>query len=345
MIAFRVDGNPQIGIGHIMRCLAVADCMKTNHIEVLFITVDDGWCKSILNEYGFQVISLESSWDYLDLEIEKLIDVIQKREIEQLIVDSYKVTHNYLESLNAVTKVIYIDDMNFFKYPVSTVINYNIYYESFNYGKIYKDTSIELVLGCEFVPLRQEFSRLKPIYRERVAKIMITTGGTDPYNFAGKLLLEIMSKGISKGIEFHLVVGNMNQHFEFLTGLADQFSSVKLHRNEIKMAELMQNCDLAVTAGGTTMYELCACGIPSVSFAFADNQLLGVECFDQSKIIPYVGDVRIDESACVSKAVDVLLFYIRSSEKRKDIQIKMMNMVDGNGAKRIVESISSLKYK
>lgn len=341
MIGIRVDANSEIATGHVMRCLSIAYGMKKACIDCMFITADEN-AKQIVSSNGFKVICLNTQWNDLENEIEQIVTVIHKYQIDKLIIDSYYVTIQYLESLMNYTKVIYIDDMNFFKYPVSMVINYNIYYKMFSYTEIYNGTETHLLLGCKYVPLREEFKSIKYTCRERVNKVLITTGGADKHNVAGKLLNKILEMKLFKGIEFHIVVGILNSNLDYLNELSDKCNSIILHKDVKTMSELMRDCDIAITAGGSTMYELCACGVPSICFSFADNQLYGVKSFSKEKLMPYAGDVRDNEEKCISNLIAYIEENIESSKIRKDKSVYLQNKVDGNGVIRIVNTIVDL---
>lgn len=340
MIGIRVDGNREIATGHFMRCLSIASGIRNRGLECVFITADETG-RFFLSSYGFKIICLNSQWDKLDQETDHIIEVIQLYGIDKLIVDTYYVTLDYLKALEDHTKVIYIDDLNLFRYPVSMMINYNIYYKIFSYEKIYQDSDTKLLLGCRYAPLRAEFIGLKPSFRSKVKKVLITTGGTDQFNVAGKLLKKITLDDFFRGIEFHVVMGSLNRNGECLKALAEDYSSIFLHKNVRNMAKLMMSCDSAITAGGSTMYELCACGIPAITFSFADNQLYGVKGFEKEGIMAYAGDVGEDEEKCIKNLISYLKEYIDDPDGRKEKSIEMRKKVDGKGVERIVEIMIS----
>ncbi|NLK71981.1 MAG: UDP-2,4-diacetamido-2,4,6-trideoxy-beta-L-altropyranose hydrolase, partial [Clostridiales bacterium] len=327
--------------GHVMRCLAIAFGIKDYQEKCLFITADEN-AKQIVERQGFQAICLNSKWDELDQELESLIKIVDIFNIDKLIIDSYCVSPNYLEQLNSYIKVIYIDDLNSYLYPCSMLINYNIYHDLFPYSEMYKEKNTKLLLGCDYAPLRKEFQVTRPLIQEKVKKILITTGGTDHYNVAGKLLKKIIDKDLFNSIEFHVVVGQLNKNYECLNRLSQKRNSIILHKNVKRMAELMMNCDIAITAGGSTMYELCACGVPSICFSFADNQLYGVKAFEEQDLMDYAGDIRYCEDECISKLILYIDELCNNQEKRKERSANMRRQVDGYGVERIVKAILEL---
>ena len=120
----RADANEQIGTGHIMRCLAVAEAIKKYNIEVVFIVADKR-SESFVTDKGFDTICLNTVWDNLDSETEIIMKVLGEKNIKKLLIDDYFVTESYLKRLSTVTEIMYIDDMNDFIYPVSTIIDCN----------------------------------------------------------------------------------------------------------------------------------------------------------------------------------------------------------------------------
>ena len=338
MIAIRVDGNSEIATGHIMRCLAVANGLKASGTECIFMVADDN-SESLLSSSGFKIINLHSVWNDLDGEISKIIAVIEKHKIDRLIVDTYFVTEKYLSALEEVCRVIYIDDLNAFRYPVSVLINYNLYAQDIPYSKIYAGTKTRLLQGPKYAPLRSEFQNIKPHFRENVKKILITAGGVDTYNAAGEILRKVVNDDFFNGIEFHVVAGRLNGHIGELETILKKYPNVIIHKSVERMSELMCDCDVAVTAGGSTMYELCACGVPSICFSWADNQVPGVSVFTKMGLMIGAGDIRDDSDKCVKAVVDGLKMYCKDYEMRVRCGERLKGVVDGDGVRRICKIV------
>ena len=255
--------------------------------------------------------------------------------------DSYYVTKRYLESLNAVTKVFYIDDLNMFEYPVDTVINYNIYANRFDYENKYKmlGMNTKFLLGCQYVPLRKEFENISYRVRKVVKNILITTGGTDNYNIAGRLLEMLVKQECTKMVKIHVIEGVYNINKDFLEKLSKQHNNIVLYRNVQNIAKLMLNCDIAVSAGGFTLYELCICGVPTVSISFADNQLENVKQFNKEEIIIYAGDVRNDIKVVLKKVVSNIEVLLNDCKIRLKYSEKMRNLKVGCYLEKFLKTI------
>ncbi|MDE6433389.1 MAG: UDP-2,4-diacetamido-2,4,6-trideoxy-beta-L-altropyranose hydrolase [Lachnospiraceae bacterium] len=334
-VYIRVDGNEIIATGHVMRCLSVAEQIRKMGAEVTFVVADDRPCK-LIKQKGFFVDVLETIWNELDQETEKLCDYVKEHHVEVLLMDSYFVTEEYLQKVSQYTRIIYIDDLRRFAYPVDTVINYSAFADENLYESVYQLTGINprFLIGSRYIPLREEFALKSYEVHAQVRKVLITTGGTDQLNVAGDLLDAVLRNSELMELEYHVIVGCFNQNKEMLHLLAGLHSNICLHENVDNMAGWMRECDVAVSAAGTTTYELCACGIPSICLEVAENQE-GAVVWEKAGCMLYAGNAYQNHQKCIEQCVKSLLFYKNHYEERKSKSIRMQSLVDGNGARRI----------
>ncbi len=330
MFYIRADANNKIATGHVMRCMAIAKQIEALGEPCTFLSADDN-AKEMIEENGFNFLCLNTNWEDLDQETEVLVSLIQERKIKVLLVDSYFVTQNYLDKLSNSTKVVYMDDIHRFPYPVHTVIHYGIFDKEYTYDKSNTNDKQQYLLGCDYIPLREEFKQKTAPNRENISDILITTGGTDPFNLAGNLIKRLKDSGL----HLHVVSGKLNTHYKELVDLSTQNDYVSVYTNIKNMSELMINCDVAISAAGTTLYELCACGVPTISVSFADNQISGAKELDRRDIIKYAGDLRTGLEGCLDKIETILQTWEKNKKLRKEKRDKMQALVDGNGAMRI----------
>lgn len=342
MFYIRADANEVIGIGHIMRCLSVAEEMKSRGIEVTFITADHSPDKIIFSRH-FKIVCLNSKWNDLDSEIDKMSALICNGKIPGILIDSYFITYGYLQKICKLTKVIYIDDLGEINYPVDMLVNYNIYANSINYHRLIYGSNTKFLLGEKYVPLRSEFYNIKTSFRENVKSVLISTGGTDNYNIAGKILMSIINVSDFSGIQFYVISGKLNRNINKLLDIEKNYTNIHIFQDVVCMSEIMCKCDLAVSACGSTMYELCACGVPAVTFSFADNQIHGLHGFEKRELAINCGDYRTDMEKVINNICIKLKELIFNTQLRKKIYTNLINLIDGNGTKRIVDTIIQLK--
>lgn len=334
MIGFRVDANEEIATGHLMRCISIAlECKKRGQQCVFFMAEDKETER--LRKAGFRYYILNSDWKNLDNEIFEFRKILKNYKLNYLVVDSYQATAGYLAALEEIQPVCYIDDLKREVYDVSVVIHYISPYKSSSYEEMYKNTRTQLLDNVKYAPLRPEFHYKKGhIIREK--SILITTGGTDFYNIAGKVAVLCKNSMQIKSYKVHIIVASMNQHVAELKQIEEHHSNIILHKNITNISDYMRLCEVAVSAGGTTLLELCACKIPTVCFSFADNQIEFANDMGKIGAVKYVGDARKIENI-EKKIVEQLLIFIKSEEERKKYADCMGELIDGNGAERIAE--------
>lgn len=336
-IYFRTDGNEEIATGHIMRCLSIARACAAVHVKVCFLVADETSTSALQERFAcpseFAVRCLHSDYRRPETELPALHDILESSDL--LFLDSYFVTKSYLQKLRTLCKVAYLDDMLAFDYPVNMIINYDIMEAPACYRK-----AARKLIGAAYTPLRAQFQNVSYCVRPDVQNILLSTGGTDSYNIAGKLLCRIFAEDTGlTSCHYHVVTSRFNTHFRDLQELSYTYPVIHIHENIQDMASFMCGCDLAVSAGGTTLYELCAIGVPTVSFSMADNQLQAVRTMSMQKIVPYAGDVRFTCDNTINAVSSFLDDYSRSYDKRRKSSQYMRAFVDGNGAARIAKAL------
>ena len=304
----------------------------------------------------------------MEKELPELLSLLSEAP-SLLFVDSYFVTEPYRQAVSGICPVAYLDDLQLFDYPVDLVINYDIIPEDMlpSYQAAYKRAG-QTLLGASYTPLRRQFQMEVPAVRPSVKDILITTGGSDPYHFCLNLLScfqERLSALIAEpDFHLHVLIGSLNEDKRLLMDLAEELPFLKLHENVTDMATLMASCDLAISAAGTTLYELCAVGIPAVSYSFADNQLPSSLAFANVGAVPYAGDLRMDTESCsivpsldskgtgsayglpgvLSAVCHFVTDMSGNMAKRKSAQQSMHRLIDGKGSCRIARALEECAF-
>lgn len=353
MILFRADGNKKIGSGHVMRCLSIADCAKASGETCAFLTASDD-LKETVAAHGHKVTVLDKDYDHMMSDL-----FLTKKWIEDycpsaFIVDSYYVSDGYLSSLKECcmglgTKLVYMDDAPAFPYPCDVLVNYNIYGADMEdgYRKLYqKGDAPRLLLGPAYAPLRDEFQDIgiREVRKEAV-DILVSTGGADFGHVSLGLAKEILYRTEElHGLHFHFVIGPMNEDAAKMDEITKNSGIITAHFNVQRMSGLMQSCDIAIAAAGSTLYELCAAQTPAVTYILADNQIPGAEGFERHGIMRCVGDLRL---MGVTKLADALVRECKAlagdHEERRRIAGRQRDIVDGKGAGRILKRIGVMQ--
>lgn len=337
-LIIRADMNAQIATGHMMRCLSIVDAAPKENVKVIFVSADENG-RNLVESRGYTYISLGTQWDKMEEELPKFEKVILDYQPNYILVDSYYVTVEYMRKIQCLTQVAYIDDLCDKVYPCDTLICYAKYYKKYNLPERYLEKT-QLLLGCDYIPLRKVFSNIKRRdLKESVKEILLLSGGTDPYHFL-KRFLQLRDGRMDKWkrIKLTVICGVYNTDYEEIIKNYVKDPLIEILTNVCDIEKYMQRADVAVSAAGTSLYELCACGTPTVCYTFADNQVDNARSFGEDLIMIYAGDLRtVNSVENIIAEVEVLnLDY----EKRRELSIKMVSLVDGQGASRIVSSIS-----
>lgn len=332
MVLFRTDGNPNIASGHVMRCLSLADAFQEYGWISVFVTADT-FCQDMIKGRGYECIVLHTVYDSMEQELHGLLPLVEKFRPHYLILDSYFVTSVYMNELHRVVPVVYLDDLNAFDYPVDVVVNYNLYANDFSYpsGKQY-------LIGPKYALLRKEFQKIEKTEINQIVKnVLISTGGADHKHVALRCVHNLQRCPVS-GVTYHIVLGAMNPDIDLIERIASKLDHVVLYKQISNMCAMMLQCDVAISAAGSTLYELCACGIPTVTYVLADNQKFGAAAFEKMGIMLCAGNVR-DNNGFIKELFFKLNFLIQNYRLRKQMAEQMKQIVDGNGAVRLADRL------
>lgn len=333
-ILFRCDASVDIGTGHFMRCLALAQAWQSEGGQAIFAMAEITEALQQRAEFeGFELRRLAvvrgSAADST-----QVIDIARRSRITWIVVDGYAFGADYQLSLKmAGFRLLFFDDNGHAaRYSADYVLNQNAHAAESLYQD--RDASTRLLLGSRYVLLRREFANWRSWKREIpevVRKVLITMGGSDPDNVTDKIVRAISS---DSGFDAVLVVGGSYRYAaELRQCIRDGQHTIRLVENATDMAELMANADLAVSAAGTTCWELCRMGLPSVVSVLADNQRNTASALQRLGVAVDAGSAHEMSSdllrACLRKLAD-------SPAQRMSMSERGRELVDGYGTERVL---------
>lgn len=326
-IAIRADGGTKIGMGHVMRTLVLAkELAKTNNVFYV-CRVDN----PLSNKYKYGINKIkEEGFKVVYVDENNLIIELSKIHADCLITDSYDVDQSYfIDTKKLFEKTGYFDDMNLYYFDVDFIINQNINAEDLKY-KI--DRRTKLFLGLSFVVLRNEFRKTKTKdVNKDVNNILITLGGSDFYNYTGKIIEFIKEMNYI----FHIVVGPSFSHVESLRYYQRNNDNIKLYF-DVDMIKLMLMSDMAIASCGSTLYELAACGIPTIGVVVAENQSKIAKKMEEKKIIINLGNIESVKKENLVNTIEKLSYDL---DVRKELNTNQSIAVNKNGVKKLCASI------
>ncbi|MCR5670073.1 MAG: UDP-2,4-diacetamido-2,4,6-trideoxy-beta-L-altropyranose hydrolase [Butyrivibrio sp.] len=356
-IWIEANGNGIIATGHIRRCMTIAAELIERGAEVKFLLSDEE-SADVLAELSdqekkiYDCIILHTNYSEPAEDLPVLEGLLTDEKPDMFLLDSYFVTPEYMEALKELfgrlspdTRTCYIDDLYKFDYPVDMIINYDVVVPRDFYSA---ETQL---LGAKYAPLRKQFSEAQYEVREQAQRAFLSAGGTDPYHVLGNILYEVYEEDSpcrkvldTTGIKCEVIVGALfeEDYKQELRDIAKRHSDyIFLHESVENMASVMEKCDFAVSAGGTTIYELCAIGVPTVVFSMADSQVDFVKSFNDAGAVRYAGDARKDHRL-VQKIVTWGTASVDSQGFRRRMSNKAKELVDGKGTQKIADAIMGL---
>lgn len=337
-LIIRADASPKIGTGHIMRCIALGQAWQNKGGEVTFVShCESEALKNRIVEEGFVFAGVPAPHpDPTD--IEHTLKVLADSGNEAwLVLDGYHFDPAYQKCIrDAGYRLLVIDDRNHLPfYHADILLNQNIYAPDLKY-KCNKDT-IQL-LGSKYVLLRREFldygPKMKKI-RAKAKKILVTMGGADPKNLTLKVIQAIKYLNDSE-LRVKVVVGPANEKSRSIKmELDDAKFEFKVLSDFFDMAQVMNWADVAISAAGSTCWELALLGTPSLFISMADNQRGNSKWFSRQGASICIDSFNLSTWKLKDKISELIYDY----ENRKKINKFFRSIVDGNGQKRILEVI------
>lgn len=334
-VFFRTDSAVNIGTGHVVRCLTLADELRANGTEISFICREDtGNIIEAIEKKGYRVYRLPSNIDIKrDCELTKAIINNQKEATDWLIVDHYDIDISYESSLrDHAKKIMVIDDLANRRHDCDILLDQNYSRKGSRYNGLVPEHCIQL-LGPEYALLRPQFREARENLKKEsgeVKRILVFMGGADPTNETGKALKALVLLN-RHDISVDVVIGSSNPFKNGLEILIKQMPNTTCYFNVSNMAELLTSADLAIGASGTSTWERCCLGLPSIVTILADNQKEIAEELEREGVVVNLGWHEDVTKMDIRDAVENLL---ADSEKRNKMSFKSMQLVDGAGAGR-----------
>jgi UDP-2,4-diacetamido-2,4,6-trideoxy-beta-L-altropyranose hydrolase len=331
-IGFRFDGSREIGLGHVVRCLTLARAL--NGFKKIYWIREDEALRRVLGNLDAIIIPSRIGWQE---EITYLRDEFDIEKPAALVVDLLIYPNAYLESLKQESiKLITLHETERECAHSDLLINYNTFKGFSTISNIAEDGKC---LGPSFIIFKESARRMKPRQTQPEAKkIIITMGGSDPNG----LSLEVIEalKDLPEDIKVMLHLGpafKLRKEVEEL--LISLSRRIHLLENVADLAYFMVEADIAIAAGGNTMYELCYLGVPSVIVSQNSHQLEFADSLDEQGAVISMG---IYNDVNRKLIYETTLGLVKNYDKRRSMSERGRALIDGKGVERIVGRIKHL---
>jgi len=347
-LVIRADANSLIGTGHLMRCLALAQRWHDHDGEVTFLShcQNENLRQRILHE-GFNFSPIDKPHPHPnDLKKTLLIlsDLTHPTNNTWLVLDGYHFNANYQKAIRECRyKLLVIDDMaHLDHYCADILLNQNFHASTLNYSC---DNENIRLLGCDYVMLRLEFLKYRNWKRHtprKAKKILVTLGGADPDNVTLKVI-QALNRIDDPELEVKVVVGPANPNINSLKmALAHPAFNIHFLYDVSDMPGLMAWADLAVSAAGSTCWEMAFMGLPNCMVILADNQISVAEMLHTQEVSVNMGWAKSIELTSILQIVSDLM---QDKPRRRDMSNKGRSLVSGQGSGRVIHSMLNEQHR
>lgn len=328
-VLIRCDAGRYTGLGHLSRCITLAESFKNKNIDSFFLIKSDE--QALITSFLEDKSIISDNYLFLDDNIKESDDV--KTVIEHyntgfsfLILDHYNHDCSYYKSLKkASIRWAQFDYSASSKIISDVVINANISAEESDYSNITKKDT-KLCVGYQYAIINK--SIINQPAQPQKNRVLISMGGGVLPSGHREMIKTLFT---NKSFVFDLVTRDVE-----LKEIFKEYSNCKIHTNPKNVASIYSNCEAAIVAGGVTTFELAYLNIPMIIVPFADNQLPNATAWDKSNFAMSF-DNSIDFKESVEKTgLNYLIDNLKEKHSKKNI------IIDGLGSARIVKAISNL---
>ena len=354
-IVFRVDASTLIGVGHIMRCLTLAEELRVRGSNIHFVCRNhSGNLNDLLRQRGMllTVLPSQSIWKLVGDEYHTWLGASQLEDAEQtigtfkgcqpdwLIIDHYGIDVEWERRIYPhIGQLMVIDDLTNRHHVCDVLLDQNY---SSNREQCYVNlvsNKCKLLVGPRYTLLRPEYAEYRKNQGSRngeIQSVLVYFGGSDLQNMTG-LTLTSLTQPELLSLEVDVVIGANNKHRLGLEKQASERPRTRIHGPKTHLAGIMANADLSVGAGGATTWERMCLGLPSIVICVAENQRSISEGLAREGLIEFIGDAGEVTEKNIASAIKLLA---GDRSRMLAFTAKTQLLVDGMGAVRIADILT-----
>lgn len=343
-VHFRVDSSSSIGLGHMSRCLNLADGLASNGHSCKF------FCRHLAGDSARWAAKRGFDSYYIDSRDFLLAEVVDGRvdfelyrkcvplglEPDWIVVDSYAIDQTWeLLAQKTPSKVLVIDDFCHREHCADVFVNQNLFTVDTSHALQKKIKADHYLLGPSYALLGSEYSELRQEVAPRsglIRNIFVYFGGVDGDDHLTRSL-KCLVEVFSADVNITLVAPESGPHYQRVQEFCAQFSNIHIFRAGESLAALMVKSDLSVGACGATTWERACLGLPTLAVPISDNQLLVAKnALDAGacRLLPSC------EPAFEARMIDELLKLKKTGVSSSWSQA-CLNSCDGQGVRRVGE--------
>ncbi|NML86969.1 UDP-2,4-diacetamido-2,4,6-trideoxy-beta-L-altropyranose hydrolase [Polaromonas sp.] len=372
-IAFRADASLQMGSGHVMRCLTLADALKAQGADCHFISREHpGHLLEVIRQRGYKVNSLVAPVQPAQEAIKKIVKeapsqqrepvhaawlgstwqndaqetaaILASLQPDWLVVDHYALDQRWEEALAPhYRQLLVIDDLADRPHRCDLILDQNLGSQPEHYSSLVP-AHCQVLTGPHYALLRPEFAALRPYSLQRrqaqpaLRQLLITMGGVDQPNATGKVLQALKTCALPADCRITVVMGLTAPWLQNVRELAAQMPwPTEVVVNVSDMAQRMADSDLAIGAAGSTSWERCCLGLPTLMVVLAENQqpsAQALEAAHAARLIGGVSDIATQLPLAAAELID--------SDCQSQMSLAASAITNGQGVEKILNAMGVL---
>lgn len=322
-IAFRADGSPTQGTGHVMRCVTLAAAARELGHEPMLVINSTGveWLETYIAETGLPVTRVDAN--------ELHAGQFEGFDPERILVDSYVYTDDEIASVAAGIRTAVIVDFNTRSAPAALYIDPNL-------GGIAREPkSAEWLVGSDFAMIRPAILEKRDSdgasFDTEHPTVLVFVGGSDPLNLTATVVGAVTEEVPGATV---IAIGGDSARAE-LAGLIDANRVTVVDPGQ-RLPELMGAADVIVCAAGTSAWDVSAIGKPAVFLGIVDNQMVSIEQIRQHDLGPVIDATHVSGPAFTAAVRSGVREILTNDGLRAERVQRMTDLFDGRGSQRII---------
>ena len=366
-VAFRVDASLQAGSGHVMRCLTLADALAAQGAQCHFISRElAGNLLALIQQRGYvvgvlpppaeptQVSALEDNKNdsvsrtvyegWLGIPFKKDAEqtraILENLQPDWLVVDHYALDQRWEAALRPhYKKLLVIDDLADRPHQCDVLLDQNLGRQPQDYANLVP-AQCQLLIGPQYALLRPEFAALRAYSLQRrqqpvLKQVLITMGGVDQPNATGQVLQALKGCTLPQDCRISVVMGLQAPWLpQVRAQVQDMPWPTEVLVNISDMAQRMADSDLAIGAAGSTSWERCCLGLPTLLVVLADNQRLGAKALQEAQAAHLIGDV-----SDIAMKLPLAINASASHHRLQEMSTATAAITDGRGVDKVLKAM------
>ncbi|HMR94757.1 MAG TPA: UDP-2,4-diacetamido-2,4,6-trideoxy-beta-L-altropyranose hydrolase [Microthrixaceae bacterium] len=332
LVAIRADGSAQIGLGHVTRCLSLAEALVAQGLNVELVSGPlpkdvAAWALSV----GVSTRRVTAARGGIDDAVE-----LMRTTPDLVVVDGYGFGIDFFATLVELgcPHAVVDDNLETDASAPIMVVNQNPSADARMYGKL--EERPRLLLGLDYALLRNEIRQMRPRHPEARTDptVLVSLGGSDPSELTETIVRVLVNGGVRS---VRVAVGAANPRRQILVSEIEELGAEVIDPRHF--ARELQSTDLAVIGAGSTMWEAAYLGIPTVAVVHASNQVAPAAAAQHLGFLCTVEGCSPDGATRVADLVHCLL---ADDLVRTNMSSLGRDHVDGLGADRVAAAVISI---